>query len=678
MRPCHSFVTFTARATSALILQYMFTRSAILLGLLLSSTVQGDVLVNLDATTLPTGPLTTWSNTGTLGGTFDREIDTPSVTTVAGVKAVTLDGAGDWYVGPATPVGVTGNGARSVEVWVFNPALSDEEAMVAWGRRGGGDATNMSFNYGGNAIFGAVGHWGPPDMGWNTSPVANSWHHLVYTYDGTTARVYQNGVQKNAKGVGLNTWATANNGNPLRFLIGTQNEANGTRVASGRDGSMSIAKVRIHNTVLAATSVENTYLAEGPAFAKGQPIIKSFASNAGGTVPAGTPVVLSWNVAGATSVSINGAPPISGASGTVIVSPSATTIYTLTGTNATGSSTQNVTVTVAPFVPPALTRRYSFNEGSGTQVLDSIGGFHGTILGSGFTRSASAVSLPGGASGTSAYIDLPNGIVSTLTNCTIEGWVAVGERQFWSRIFDFGNTTSGEITGPGGTFTGVGYLMLSAQVGDDNGIQRVELLPAGQTASNGNGVFATVPYAQTHFAVVYSATGNNGGPQLKYYREGALLATVNTPYALSSVQDVNSWLGRSNYSPDGNLEAAYNELRVWNGALSATDILESMNTGPDTVPTGPYINSFFAVPSTIYDGESTTLYWSATNQQGTFTAEISPAPGAVAGTSGNVTIAPAGTGQFTYTFAGTNALGTRRAQTIVTVLSGAPVPPRPG
>ena len=37
---------------------------------------------------------------------------------------------------------------------------AEPETIVAWGRRGGPDGSNMSFNYGANALFGAVGHWG--------------------------------------------------------------------------------------------------------------------------------------------------------------------------------------------------------------------------------------------------------------------------------------------------------------------------------------------------------------------------------------------------------------------------------------------------------------------------------------------------------------------------------------
>ena len=68
-----------------------------------------------------------------------------------------------------------------------------EETILAWGKRGGGCGTNMSFNYGNSPDFGAVGHWCGQDIGWQNPgdpiekvPAPGVWHHLAHTYDGTT------------------------------------------------------------------------------------------------------------------------------------------------------------------------------------------------------------------------------------------------------------------------------------------------------------------------------------------------------------------------------------------------------------------------------------------------------------------------------------------------------------
>src|SRR6185295_2447577 len=121
-----------------------------------------------------------------------------------------VDGIGGALIPP--PDGIVGpNATCSVEVWAFNPSVVNEETMVSWGKRGGPDGSNLSFNYGSDGRWGAIGHWGNPDIGWNNSggsPAARHWHHLVYTYDGTTTRVYADGALSNMEVLGagvLNT-----------------------------------------------------------------------------------------------------------------------------------------------------------------------------------------------------------------------------------------------------------------------------------------------------------------------------------------------------------------------------------------------------------------------------------------------------------------------------------------
>ena len=199
---------------------------------LLAIAVAETLLVSLDARDASAGTAA-WTNTGTLGGTF-TEVGNPLLVTrgpianpaVSFNEGVTQDA----YRGANAPIGLTGAGVagtRSIEVWVFNPAVAGEETLVSLARRGGGDGTNVSFNYGSNAAFGAVGQWGAPDLGWNGTPAAGQWHHLVYTYDGTTTRVYSDGLLKNTEVVGTDPHDAIN------MLIGAQMQANGTSIEFG-------------------------------------------------------------------------------------------------------------------------------------------------------------------------------------------------------------------------------------------------------------------------------------------------------------------------------------------------------------------------------------------------------------------------------------------------------------
>ncbi len=81
------------------------------------------------------------------------------------------------------------------------------------------------------------------------------------------------------------------------------------------------------------------------------PTITSFTANPT-TVHAGESSTLSWSVTNATSVSIDqGIGAVSASSGTHNVSPTATTLYTLTATNADGTRTATCTVTYATTLP---------------------------------------------------------------------------------------------------------------------------------------------------------------------------------------------------------------------------------------------------------------------------------------------------------------------------------------
>ena len=73
----------------------------------LATLAPAEVLVHLDATGFSHGPLATWPNEGSLGGTFTREFDTPSVASVDGVRGVRFDGNRDWFVGPPAPASIT-------------------------------------------------------------------------------------------------------------------------------------------------------------------------------------------------------------------------------------------------------------------------------------------------------------------------------------------------------------------------------------------------------------------------------------------------------------------------------------------------------------------------------------------------------------------------------------------
>jgi len=220
-------------------------------------TVAEDLLVDLRAEDLPYGEgLTTWTNHGSLGD-FTAN-GSPLVEDVAGMKAVTFDG-GSWFNGPTSTAGIEGDGTRTIEVWAYNPAIPGEETIVSWAHRGGPDGTNMAFNYGNDASFGAVGHWGgAADMGWwgthSPAPAANTWWHLTYTHDGTATRIYVNGEEESVRDpISLDTYS----GSPIR--VAAQADGTGAGVESAFNFAGSIAAVRIHDGVLSPADIQRNF-----------------------------------------------------------------------------------------------------------------------------------------------------------------------------------------------------------------------------------------------------------------------------------------------------------------------------------------------------------------------------------------------------------------------------------
>jgi len=253
-------------------------------------------IVDVAAAGLPLGPLAGWDNQGALQGRFKSSTPPPVVETVGGVKAVTFDGSG-YAAGPVAPNWMNGNSARTVEAWVYNPELADEETVFSWGRRGGPDGSNCSFNHGGNATFGAVGHWGVTDVGWNGQIVASQWNHIAYTWDPTTteAIVYSNGQSANTNiiGAGLVTWdvndVVDSEPVPLTFVLAAQHDANGAITETLR-GALSIARLRVYDQALGAEAIAQIYDTEAPQYTA--ITIQSVTYQ-----PATDSVTMTWNVA---------------------------------------------------------------------------------------------------------------------------------------------------------------------------------------------------------------------------------------------------------------------------------------------------------------------------------------------------------------------------------------------
>jgi hypothetical protein len=150
---------------------------------------------------------------------------------------------------------------------------------------------------------------------------------------------------------------------------------------------------------------------------------------------------------------------------------------------------------------------------------------------------------------------------------------------------------------------------------------------------------------------------------------------VNAPVNsnLADLNDVNVWLGRSTWLNDANIDATFDEFRIYDVALSEQQITESMNAGPDQLlSAAPLIESFTSDSQSIFEGQSATLSWSITGVTGSLNVSIAPSPGALANNpaTGSVSVSPTTT--TTYTLSATDSSGTRQQEITITVDPGIP------
>jgi hypothetical protein len=220
-----------------------------------------------------------------------------------------------------------------------------------------------------------------------------------------------------------------------------------------------------------------------------------------------------------------------------------------------------------------LVHRYDF-EGGGTAVKDRVGTAHGTVA-----RGATLSKLDGkgvvllGGGDVGAYVDLPNGILSSLSNATIEAWVTWGGGNSWQRLFDFGDSTA---TPPeNNQASGKTYLFVTPKGG--TGTAQIAFSLGGVTQELD--VRGPLPLPQTMKQVV--AVVDDSANWLTLYIDGVKSAEQAWTGALSQINDVNVWLGRSQYANDDELNAVYHEFRMYNAALTAAQVAAMFNAGTD-------------------------------------------------------------------------------------------------
>jgi len=231
--------------------------------------------------------------------------------------------------------------------------------------------------------------------------------------------------------------------------------------------------------------------------------------------------------------------------------------------------------------PPvgSLVHRYDFS-GTGTVLQDLAGTADGAIMEGAKLDGSGVLSLPGrvnDSSGNQAqpdqYVDLPNGIVSQLSDVTFVVWTSWLGGAGFQRLFDFGDSTAGEGQGDRGR----NYIAVLYGSNFANGDQLGSEIAAPSTPTLSLGSYFKLTKGQ-EFQVALSYQSKQ---RVALYAEAQELIASPVQRSLSELNDVNCWLGRSQWLKDHGYRGTYNEFRIYNVALNSCQLATLKARGPD-------------------------------------------------------------------------------------------------
>jgi len=228
---------------------------------------------------------------------------------------------------------------------------------------------------------------------------------------------------------------------------------------------------------------------------------------------------------------------------------------------------------------------------AGTTLLDASGNSL-TVRGNGAMFTGTGLRLPGGTTGNTpassiaAYLDLANGIISSLTNLTLEIWATPIAGQAGERLFSFGQMSgpgdglgaTGEWTGTPGTpapgaTTAVNELGLGLADGGNSLATETLFAVTNSNVSNLSISVSTAAGTRHYYALTFQdgvgAYGAAGG-RITCYRDDDKnpASYLDVKFHLGNLNDVNAWLGRSQYASDAMADVEYSEVRISNVALT--------------------------------------------------------------------------------------------------------------
>lgn len=232
---------------------------------------------------------------------------------------------------------------------------------------------------------------------------------------------------------------------------------------------------------------------------------------------------------------------------------------------------------------PTLAHRYSFSEpvSSSNTVADSVGTLYATLEGNA-VESGGRVLLDGTAH---TYIDLSsnsfanNGIITGYNSATIDFWATFGTMGAWCYGWSFGSEPSGN--------GGADFLYFA--VNNGGGHPQLDESSSGIVVATGGNLSDSTVHCTT---VIDPSSGI-----MAIYTNGVLSGSVTGDYfPLSSIATNCIYFGRSlwtvlgpPYTGDPYLptNSSYQEIRVYDGALTPAQIAMADLSGPNNTNINP-------------------------------------------------------------------------------------------
>lgn len=264
-----------------------------------------------------------------------------------------------------------------------------------------------------------------------------------------------------------------------------------------------------------------------------------------------------------------------------------------------------LSVVVAANCRAALVHQYTFNAGDASDSVGSAdgvlvdpgglnGGFQGGLLDLTGNDGENSQQDFGGSSAVGAYVDLPNGIVSSAAAggvagaVSIEAWVRSEVNRNWAAIFSAGTSPGGEdVSGDAGSTDWLQLIAMHDRVevpGSPNNTLRVTSHGADQAEGLVDYVLPLSTSALQHVVATYDQSASAPGV-ISLYVDGAKIgdAAISANLNVSAFADNNIWLGRSQWQ-DSLFDGWYDEVRIYSHSLSPSEVQASFVSGPTAVP----------------------------------------------------------------------------------------------